>query len=105
MAQHFDDRVVGSNFEQFVVLLTRFGIPIDLTGATSTFSMSTKDGTVDKVVDAPCAAGTTNGRIVYQPTVADLDTPGRYWCRTKTVFPGGEVFTTERVGLLIRDDI
>ena len=36
MTQHFDDRTTGSNFEQFIVLFTRFGQPIDLTGAVST---------------------------------------------------------------------
>ena len=107
MAHHFDDRVVGSNFEQFIVLFTRFGAKIDLTGATSTLSMTTKDGSppTQKITDAPCAAGTNNGRVVYQPTLADLDTAGRYWIQTTTTMPGGEVLISERIGLVIRDDI
>lgn len=107
MTQHFDDRTTGSNFEQFIVFYTRFGQPIDLTGATSTLTMTTKDGDppIVKINAAPCAAGSSNGRVVYQPTVIDLDTPGRYWIQTTTTMPGGEVLISERIGVVIRDDI
>ena len=105
MAKHYNDRVVGSNFEVFVVKWTRFGQPIDLTGATSTFTMETKDGVTKPIDDQPCAAGTDDGRVVFQATTAQLITPEDYWCRTKTVMPGGEQLISERIGLLIRDDL
>jgi hypothetical protein len=99
LGQRFPDRQVGSNSEPFTAQLVRFGEPIDLSTASVSFS-AIDDAGVAKVSSA-AGNGSADGVASYQPTLADLDTPGLYACQFVAVFSDSTVYRSEVISLQV----
>lgn len=101
-AKRFADRQVGSNNEplriQFITGLDAYGAPLDLTTAAVTFRMADAITGELIVADKP-GTGASNGVASYQPTLAELDTPGEYACQFAAAYPDGTVQRSEVVWL------
>lgn len=58
--------------------------PVDITGATVTFSMDAEDGTPKVVAQAGAISGApADGTVEYQFAAADVDTEGRFFGQFK----------------------
>jgi hypothetical protein len=77
----------------------RYGEPIDLTGATVTFRAVNARTSVIKINGT--GSGSSNGVAEYQPTAADLDTPGLYRCQMIASFTDGTVHRSEPISLRV----
>jgi hypothetical protein len=98
LGQRFPDRQVGSNHEPIAVVMVRFGVPLDLSGASVTFSARSCESGVLKV-DAAAGSGAANGVAQYAPTLADLDTAGIYHCQFVATYGDGTVHRTPIIEL------
>lgn len=80
------------------------GEPLDLSAATVVWQMAdhrtpgtfeVSAGAVEFVTDG------TDGQVRYEPTAADLDTPGLYFGNFKATFPDATVLYVPSVGSFV----
>lgn len=73
--------------------------PLDLTGATATFSMRQEGETTSKVDNASATVtGTTTGLVEYAWDAADTDTAGTFRGEFTITLNGGEIITVPNDG-------
>lgn len=77
----------------------------DLATATTTFRMRLRDAAQgDYTIDAACTYITT-GLVAYQLMTADVDVAGEFWGELRMDFGGGQVYTTERFVVRVREGL
>jgi hypothetical protein len=100
LGKRFPDRQFGSTDEPLELQLVRYGVPIDLTGASLAFSMVMfDDGTPMELQGT--AGGSSNGIASYQPSELDLWPVGIYRCQFVATWPSGSVLRSELVQLRV----
>jgi hypothetical protein len=85
--------------------------PIDLTGATVVFTMSTRPdgaGTIKINRQVPIVTDAVNGKVEYRWQAGDTDTAGRYYVEFEVMPASGGKFTlptADRAMVVIRDSL
>lgn len=92
-----DDFVLksGDNLPELdAVLLDSHGEPVDLTGATATFTWRPITGTsLDNQTVNATVVSAADGTVKVSWTAQDLEQPGVFWGEFKVTFSGGEILS------------
>lgn len=76
------------------VVVKQAGSPLDLTGATATFTLKNRDtGAVKVNAQAANITGATAGELEYRWAAGDTDTPGVYEGEFQITLPGSLALT------------
>ena len=91
------------------VLVDAFGSPVNLTGASLTFSMRVKPGGTTKISTASATvSGAGLGEVQYRFTAANTDTADEFEGEFTATYAGGGIQTFPNDGyipIIITDDV